>query len=447
MRNILCVLAMTFLAVSIYGCASSSKKIINSAVSKEYVVKQVDGDIKAIHNGQGLLSIDVKKKELRPLVEKTTNTIETTNRSGGNSSFLLTFWNPFAWLSGDLLGYKELVGNKYTSTSDEVSEKEYNPTWHDVANPSGIPVSLTFDPGCHQSCKISTVNGIANFSVVDALIEDGVGAIKDPVAIKISADIGSSQLSKTIDTMITISPNEINNELSGRKKEIKLALERKRERHAIEIARARDSGSQSLQEKIVELCEAMSSGTSLDSLRCKNSTVSKSESLVTAIYHHCQSYESPGKKLACFEAGKTLLGSRDAQQIANYEDSCQGSKGKVKADCYSEVYEQVGIKQASEQAQAALVAKQNQQAENYAAQQRQQQESRVEQRNAIAANCRKRCSDNYSNCMSSALTSTLSSGIMSLATGGNAYTQAMGLRSSTQPLTCQINKSTCESGC
>ena len=199
---------------------------------------------------------------------------------------------------------------------------------------------------------------------------------------------------------------------------------------------------------VTKLCNQFSRRTSIDGLRCENATKNVSEdTIVGAIQVHCQSYEPPGKKLACFETGKTLLPPRDAQQIANYEDSCQGSKGKVKADCYSEVYEQVGIKQTSEQAQAALAAEQKQQAENYAAQQRQQQESRVEQRNAIAANCRKRCSDNYSNCMSSALTSTLSSGIMSLATGGNAYTQAMGLRSSTQPLTCQINKSTCESGC
>jgi hypothetical protein len=199
---------------------------------------------------------------------------------------------------------------------------------------------------------------------------------------------------------------------------------------------------------VAQLCEQLSTGASIDGLRCENAAKNVAEDTsVAAIQAHCQSYGSPGKKLACFETGTTLLAPRDAQQIAKYEDSCLGKKGKIKTDCYSEVYAQVGIKQSSEQAQAAQAAAQQQQAENYAAQQRQEQESQAAQRDAYAANCRKRCSDNYTNCVSSTVASTLSNQIMALATGAGNATQGMALNGQLGNLTCLQNQSTCESNC
>ncbi len=199
---------------------------------------------------------------------------------------------------------------------------------------------------------------------------------------------------------------------------------------------------------VAQLCEQLSTGASIDGLRCENAAKNVAEdTTVGAIQAHCQSYESPGKKLACFETGKTLLPPRDAQQIANYEDSCQGKKGKVKADCYSDVYAQVGIKQSSEQAQQAQAAAQKQQAENYAAQQKQEQEGREQQRTAMVENCRKRCRDSHSTCFASAVTSTLSNQIVALATGAGDATAAMAMRGNMQGLTCDANLETCLSSC
>jgi hypothetical protein len=213
LRYIVLILLFPLLAscATIIG-SSEEKNLIGQNREIDYSTpKEILTDMQLAKLPGNNIEVTLKQRILYPDMLRKEYSVTKTDYGDSHPFRWLFFtsWNPFIWMTGDIFGYEELFGSKYTYTSSSTEyENDGNTEWLDVTPKGNIKVKVFSNQLCGDGCQFDTVNGKGVFSLTQAMVDNNILeptqlAGKDSIDLKFIALIPIP--GKNVEKTITVS--------------------------------------------------------------------------------------------------------------------------------------------------------------------------------------------------------------------------------------------------